>query len=466
MAVIFGGCGKHAAKAKLGDTGSSGSAASDPKSPWKFVGFVDAPRHQVAVVTTGVEAALVDGTGTLTAPIKIASDQIVAKGNGELVLLSAGDTFVGIDARGRTTWSANLPPGQASFGSSAFATATTKDSSVVALATGKPLYNGKPATQLAYHAHDGFVFGDAAELWFVDEATGAERWRQELDVLDAALVPGRSSVFVLHPDRTFQEVDVASGKPLSKGTCEGKPPGPEDHPKTSECAGYPNVDLSKENTGGPLKDGDNGDYYGHDKGKEGTYLVARDPAGRIRWRTAAQLQVDALEGPFRDVNEAKEVAFVSGKGDVRTLLVLDDTGGKLLFQHKLENHERLRGSTGLCWLVVNDRHASCLDHRSGAPTWNVVTSGRAVEAWPLAGGAALLVDGDPVTLSRVEKDGRRAWQTALPDTTLEHAKDPDKVTAPFMGNHAWEFSDIVGIVSGKDGLVVIDLATGKVGKVH
>jgi outer membrane protein assembly factor BamB len=463
MALLCLACGNHGSKPKAHEAGSAGSAAP---VAWQFDQFVDAPKHRVAVLFAGSDAALVDGSGRATPAIKVGADPIAATGNGELVVLASGDTAHVLDAAGRQLAAVPTFGGQGVTGGSTFANAGDKGAGVYALSSGKPVYETKaPAKRVRYHAPDGYVFGSESELWFVEEATGKERWHVPIAALGNIELDARSdSMFVTHPDHTFEQLDLAHGKLLAKGTCAGKPSSADDR-KHPGCAGYPNVDLAKDDVREPVKGPYGGDYYPYAKHGTETFMVARDPVGRIRWSTPAPVNLNALRGPLTANRDAKVVAFVSGNGDAKRLLVFDDNDGKLLFQRELAG-ERLVGATGPCWLVVSGKHAACLDVHTGAVTWEVVTSGELVEAWTLHDGEALLADGIPLTLSRIGKDGRRSWQVELPETHLEHASDPDKQGSLWVDSKPWQLSDALGIVEGKDGLTVIDLVTGKLAKVH
>lgn len=445
LLVVVGGCGKHAAPGNTAGSGGSGSAQRE----WQFDQFVDAPHHRLAVVRAENLAALVDGSGAMTPAIDMATtDDIVAHGDGRLVLLASRERAHGLDASGHEVWSV-ARRGRSTTGTATFADASAAGSRIYALATGKAVYD-RPSTsdRTIYHQPDGYVFGSAKELWFVDEATGKERWRQPIyGLADAAINVRPASVFVMHPDRTFQELEYTTGKLVAQGMCEGEPPPDQSDRKPSQCAGEPKVDFEKEMVSVTVKDSDGaGDYYVLTKGKVST-VIARDPVGRVRWKTPAPVDDDPFNGVTR--TDAEQVAFVSGRAARRVLSAFDDKDGKLLWQHPLRDGDRVLADAGTCWLVVDRTHASCLDARTGSATWSVVTSSETVDAKPLTDGEALLLEGNPITLSRIGKDGQRRWQTKLPATT-----------------DTWQFSDALGIVAGDDRLVVIDLANGKVATVH
>ncbi len=447
MLALGVACGKHGSKPTEGD--GSGAEATG----WTFVSFVAAPRNQLAVLIADGRAALVKGDGKVISPITVQSDEIVAKGNGEMVLVAAGASFHAIDPAGHEAWTRSVHADEADFGNSTFATAGSGGSAVVALATGKPLYKDAHPSKRVYRANDGYVFADDGEIWFVDEASGKERWRRSIaDLGRAAITRGNRSLIVLRPDRTFQELDYAEGKLLADGTCEGE--SPSEPAKPSECAGFPKIDLAKDTASLLARVPGRGDYYLVEKNASkhrGQRLIARDVVGRARWTVPwPETAGGVLEGrPITD-DASQLVAFVDTYRS-RQMLVFDDMNGKLEFTHPLDSGQRLIGLAGNCWLTVRSDAIVCVDARSGADTWKVATSGRKVDAWPLAGGEVLLVDGNPPTLSRISTNGHRRWQTELVE-----AADKDR----------WHFSNTLGIgdVAGK--LSVIDLESGRLVQVH
>jgi len=445
--VLGGACGKHGSKPKDGN--GSGAEASD----WKFFSFVAAPRNQLAVVIADGKAALVNGDGQVISPIKIASDEIVAKGNGEMVLLAAGASFHAIGPMGHEIWTRTILADQADFGDSTFATAGADGSAVVALASGRSLYEEAHPSNRVYRTSNGYLFASNDELWFVDEATGKKLWRRSIaDLGRSALSRGNSSLVVLRPDRTFQELDYSQGKLLADGTCEGE--APTTPAKPSECAGFPKIDLGKDTATLLARIPGGGDYYllAKDAARQPVQqLIARDVVGRSRWMVPwPEAAGGVLEGPPLTDNASQLIAFVDTYRS-RTMLVFDNTNGKLEFTQPLEPGERLVGLYENCWLIVRADAIICVDARTGADTWEVSTSGGRVEAWPLAGGEVLLLDGNPPTLSRIGRDGHRRWQTELVE-----AADRDR----------WHFSDTLGIgdVAGK--LSVINLKSGRLAQVH
>ena len=433
--------------------------------------------------------ALVDPNGTIMTSIKIDADQFFVLGNGEFVVISTGTpeqggTVHGLDRAGKEIWKAPRDAGPSEMGVSALARAAKTDATLIAISTGKVVYSaGRPASRVFYHANDGFVFLGADEVWFVEESTGHERWRQPIAKAGDSypIHADGSSFFVTHPDRSFEEIEYAHGTVLAKGTCAGNA---SEHPQAGACAGAPVVDFSKESeialTRPPSRSDDfyliakgsdmtpeRGDYHFILKGKDAT-LLARDPVGRTRWSVPspvfASSSAQVYKGGETLVALAGEVWNDAERARQRALVVLDDSNGRLLFQRPLEAGNAMRGFTGTCWLMVTSTALTCFDARTGKDTWSVQVAGAKVAAWPLLDGGALLADGNPLTLSRIGPDGNRRWQTELPDADIS-VRNTDNEPTLMKGDVRWDVSDVAAITRGKDP-VVLNLATGKLGKVH
>jgi hypothetical protein len=100
---------------------------------------------------------------------------------------------------------------------------------------------------------------------------------------------------------------------------------------------------------------------------------------------------------------------------------------------------------------------TCIDARTGVVTWEVPVFGAKIHTWPRTGGEALLADGTPLALSRITKTELPDAELALP-TQLDADGALMQTTA--IGRDQWRFSDIMGAVASKNGVLVIRLGVG------
>jgi hypothetical protein len=88
----------------------------------------------------------------------------------------------------------------------------------------------------------------------------------------------------------------------------------------------------------------------------------------------------------------------------------------------------------------------------------------------MRGGEALIADRDPLALARIAMDGKRWWQTELPDTELELSSSTDTrgllMHEAEVGRASVLFSDVMAVIPSKRAVVVLDLSTGKTAQVH
>jgi outer membrane protein assembly factor BamB len=351
------------------------------------------------------------------------------------------------------------------MGTSAFGVASDKGAELLSVTTGAALYTDPhPAKRVFYRANEGFVFASDDEVWFIDEKTPRERWRQHVDrVADAAFIHADVSptFLITRLDHSYSELAYADGK-LSSGQCTGILD--EDTHKASFCAGRPPASSNKEAVSLVARSADLVTYYAT-IGVSGTdRLSSFDQVGRKRWDSAWPIKTAEIERPAMFAPKAGLVGFVltPGEGD-RTFLVFDDATGAAQFQRTLSAKEWIAGITDSCWIIVREKDVACLDARSGNDHWNVRTAGTDAGAWPLAGGGALVADSNPLTLSRIDDTGKRVWQTELPDTELQHGKYGD--WRLMTGDERWRLSDVLGIRTGVSS-TVIDLASGKLETMH
>lgn len=425
-----------------------------------FDGFVDAPRNQLAVMKAPGRVALLNGAGEVIAKLSVSTDDAVIKGNGDVIVVNDGSSFRGIDAAGRELWSQRLPAEKAVIGTKTLAISGNSGSSVIELASGKALHrDSRSAGGIAFEARHGYVYFDRSELWLVDEA-GTTRWQRAVErFADAAVLALPASLLVIRPDRTFEELDYTDGKTISSGTCEGHP---SNTGRTADCAGEPELDLSKISlTPLEYRDGAVFDFYLAGSHRDAPALVARDSVGRERWRAEWPVPAVSVEG--RRVlrwSAVSLVAFVAkpSRGE-RVLLIYDDGTGRLLSERPLTSRDRVVGLADSCWILISSSSVVCIDARSGAETWAVPVSGSTVEAWPRPGDEALLLDGNPIALSRIDRNGRRTWQTELGDVTVDRLGDGTAII--MRGDQRWWFSDVMGVMGTPPDSWVIDLGSGK-----
>lgn len=467
LAIAVVGCGK---KGGAGTKEVEGGA-------WKFVAFVDSPRNGVALVERGTKAAFVKPDGTLSPTITVSSDDLIAKGNGDAVVLADGKSIHAVDAMaGREFWSHPVAVSAGSIGASTVAVATGNKSLVFGLTGGQGLYEGSLAKRVV-RAGDGFAFASDDEVWFVEES-GKERWRKKVERLEkAAFLELPGSLLVVRPEHNYVELTLADGSSKA-GTCDPPPNAADEaergHATALPCVGGMNMgpDDSVVEIAGSKEVGDyNLLSKPAKRGDRTVNVIARDAVGRVRWSVPWPVQSMSVTERARIASDAKLVAFVVGSaGDARHLLVFDDSDGRFLFDHPLAAHERVAGLAESCWLIVGDKAVRCIEARSGAGIWSVPAFGAKVEAWPMRGGEALIADGNPLALSRIAKDGKRSWQTELPDTELEISSRADMRGSLMhdaeIGRASVLFSDVMAVIPSKTAVVVLDLSTGKTVQVH
>ena len=108
---------------------------------------------------------------------------------------------------------------------------------------------------------------------------------------------------------------------------------------------------------------------------------------------------------------------------------------------------------------MTSTNATCLDARSGTTRWNVALSGGSAAVWLRHDGGALIADGSPIALSRIDATGHRLWQVELPTAELAFPdKGPGYLTEDGNG---WRFSDVLGVLDGNGVPTVLDLGTGQ-----
>lgn len=441
----------------------------DPKHPYVVVA-VDGSRFAILAPAGGVLTSVNVGS---TKDIKIADL------DGILVWRDATEAHA-IDLQtGREVWKRSFDDGinEVSLGAGRIAVAHASGVKIFELTTGREVYQRASfEARVRHYDGVGFLLADAKSLWCVGDDL-AERWSHDLDADTGPIIPASGLVLVIRKKGEYKAFDPSSGVEVAHGTCANG--------KTVA------VTLLRHPLGGSLRgpvrlcaeEPEDGELLAVDEERNELYvvgsyteqdaklkLVGRDVVGRVRW-TAPWPGLDRrVEVADRD--DGTLAALVKPDG---MMLVYDVEAGRLLFDRRLAPGDRYAGFSGDCLLISTTRSAICLDKRSGATQWTTEAFGKSAALWPLAAGESLLADGNPMTLSKVDVTGKRAWQIALTgDPILKFPKSRNEWPVLTSGAEeglaqaaaAWVLSPSMG--AQVDGQVtrVLDLQKGEIREIR
>jgi outer membrane protein assembly factor BamB len=446
--VAISSCGKHAPKPAKRDGGAV--------EAWAPILPLSDQLPGVAIVKSDREFALVDPAGTLLGRRAISDENFLRntlRRANTLVMVSK-DSLLAIDVTtGKERWKAKLAevPTLFSIGSKTVGVAHESGIALYDLASGEVRYKGTPRPDRMYADKDDFLFVQGADIWIVDEASGQERWRKQVDG-NSQVMFDAAEVVVRGDDGHYTQIDRTNGRVLGTGSRAKAPSGGELQVALLETATGHDYQLLRV------------------RGK--LAVVARDAVGHTMWTAPwPRAEIGGVERAIEDATGA-HVAFVDSTG-TRTLNVFDVKNGHLTAAKPLAPNDRFVGIAGPCAVLLVRSPAGrlvCVDTSTGQETWTIPTAGTDAAAWLLAGGDVLLADSNPITASRIGPSGNRAWQVELPNTMLHGLNDRPELEKPVRvdtsnGASEWYWSPGIAIGTTASGFRVLDMASGKMREV-
>ena len=462
------------------------------KSRWQLMGFADAAEtHRYAILKNGSRLRLVSADGSTLAEFTPADMEHV-------VSVSVPGTFIWVDLD--TIHAVEMPSGHERWtrtihGRRVVVTmddavaltdvgikpggADTPESLVLDIRTGRVRYRSETrATMISGdRVQHAFVFFGEAAVWMVDGG-GKALWTTNVPGLDGAADDYfDGSILIVRPDRTYAKIDLASGR-LNEGKCT------EAELAAKSCLGRPQGAESRFSLGKyQLKHGVVA-YAALGVWPHGRTLAARDPVGKIIWKTPLGGCADArnrhgLPDHAFPTDDVVALLVSCAESPSEQVLVVGQSDGHIRYRHAFDHVGRLVSVGDRCVLVLEGVKTAlnCLDLQSGKPLWSVPVFGATesgATAFPLEGGNALLVDSNPLTVSRVGADGKRIWQTELPETELSLGDDSDHGVGRLIDKatrREWSWSQGMGVLApARDGeeanISVLDLANGKLHEIQ
>jgi outer membrane protein assembly factor BamB len=420
-----------------GAAGSAGSASAGTGSDsWNVVAL----RKGYAILSSGVLAAgehrvvVVAADGRIAARITVDDASTLKTSNvSNGVLIWIDSTVHAWDlAKGVELWSSKLDSRAMVVGHDHVAIVHDKGTDIVAITDGKTSYHRDGAAGVDVAWKDGtFVAIDAAGgIEAIDEAGVKPRWTAKLanpsSAPGVAIAKGRVFAFgtadviqdngghTLLPGR-FVEIDLATGKGISKGTIEEHVPG--------------TLAPGSEQT---LVSTDDGSFEQAKPEQAPLEVFRLDPVRRVQWKSTAWPLNDEYEREPALLKEAGTLSALMLRAKWGTpdhvLIVFDTKTGKLRFTQKLGTNGYLLTFVPGCVAVLDGAGGklSCLDDATGKPVWTRLAGGRDPLAWGFSGSdgdGIFLVDGNPAALSRVDLTNKVLWQIPLPDGADCEGKD-------------------------------------------
>jgi len=119
-------------------------------------------------------------------------------------------------------------------------------------------------------------------------------------------------------------------------------------------------------------------------------------------------------------------------------------------------------------LLRSTNRVVCIAPATGRESWSLPISGEDTALWPLKGDDLVLADSNPLTLSRLDQTGRRAWQVEVPNAALAFSKTGSEKPTIIDTNgerHEWILSAGMAISTTGSGIRILDLGTGKLHEV-
>jgi hypothetical protein len=306
----------------------------------------------------------------------------------------------------------------------------------------------------------------------VDGASGKPLWTTDLHGLDDATDDFfEDALFVLRPDRSYAKIDSNSGR-STEGKCQEAEVAP------NACLGVPRGARQPFSLGKFTIRSGTIAYAVLKSAPRAQTLIARDPVGNVLWSTSlgsCEVALNKRVAPERAFpsNDAVAVLVTCSGAPNDAVLVLSQSGGRIRYRHDFEHAGRLVSVSDRCVLVLEGARGdlNCLDPHSGKPTWSAPVFGTNIEstsAMSLENGDVLLVDSNPLTISRVGADGKRVWQTELPGVELSLGRDSDHGVGHLVDKatrREWMWSQTMGVLApARDDeeakISVLDLATG------
>lgn len=455
---------------------------------WRFLGFSDpAEPHPYALLENAEHLQLVGADGKTIVELSPTNIE-------HLITTSVPGTFIWVDAD--TIHAVEIPSGHERWSRTAtglHALAALDDALALAddgaaqgsahgpeavvldVNTGRDRY--RQSTSIASiggsRSRHSFVFFGASSAVMVDAGSGQVRWTTNVTGADGTTTESfDGTIYVVRPDRTYAELDAASGH-MTEGKCTEAASDPQ------QCLGTPSGAGERSSLGTAHLQRGQIAYAALGTWPKNRTLLARDPVGKPLWKADLRPCADARtkSATPEHVMASQDVAVLpvtcSDKPALE-VLVVGQADGHIRYRHRLDRSGRLVAVNDRCVLVMDGAKDAldCLDTHADKNVWSVPLVGVSVTeatALPLENGDALLVDSNPLTLSRLGADGKRTWQTPLGDTTLSMRRDSDQgvgVLEDRGTGRRWVWSQAIGVLapSAKDEpgkASILDLATGK-----